>query len=154
MLAQKKCISNAAGRRYARVPVAVRQPAACSRRQLLLVLAQATKVPSVETLPKLEQGYTYVDVRTPEEFAAGHPPGSINIPFMFRTDSGMQPNPDFLTVMQEKFPDPGEPLIVGCKSGNRSARACAVLAEAKYSNLVDTTDGFDGWMASNLPVQK
>jgi hypothetical protein len=24
----------------------------------------------------------------------------------------MQPNPDFLTVMQEKFPDPEEPLIV------------------------------------------
>jgi hypothetical protein len=29
-----------------------------------------------------------------------------------------------------------------------------LLLQAKYSNLVDTTDGFDGWVASNLPVHK
>ena len=30
-----------------------------------------------ETSDKLAQGWTYVDVRTVEEFAAGHPPGAV-----------------------------------------------------------------------------
>jgi hypothetical protein len=34
-----------------------------SRRQAVRVQAQVQKIPSLETLPTLEQGYTYVDVR-------------------------------------------------------------------------------------------
>ncbi|KHN24869.1 Thiosulfate sulfurtransferase, chloroplastic, partial [Glycine soja] len=33
-------------------------------------------------------GHQYLDVRTPEEFNAGHAPGAINIPYMFRVGSG------------------------------------------------------------------
>ena len=50
-----------------------------------------------------EEDYTFVDVRTPEEFEAGHVPGAYNIPFGFRTAAGMEPNPLFVDVMERLF---------------------------------------------------
>jgi len=44
-----------------------------------------------------------IDVRTPEEFAAGHVPGAYNVPLMFRTDAGMSPNPSFVQAMERHF---------------------------------------------------
>jgi len=38
---------------------------------------------------------TYLDVRTEEEFAQGHPAGAINLPVMFMIPGRPQPNPDF-----------------------------------------------------------
>lgn len=118
------------------------------------VSAEASRLPAVETAVKVEQGYTYADVRTPEEFIAGRPPGAVNIPFMLRTLEGMQPNPEFLQAWKETFPDPTAPIVVGCKSGNRSARACAVLVQEEYADLVDNSCGYDGWVAAGLPVEK
>lgn len=44
---------------------------------------------SVADAPELmRQGRPYVDVRTPEEFRAGHPPGAANVPYMLRTARG------------------------------------------------------------------
>lgn len=43
--------------------VVSRQQPALSRRQRLSVKAQADRMPAVETVVKLEQGYTYLDVR-------------------------------------------------------------------------------------------
>ena len=42
---------------------------------------------------------TYLcDVRTPEEFSAGHIPGAYNLPISFGSLSGLYPNPDFAAV--------------------------------------------------------
>ena len=58
----------------------------------------------------------FVDVRTPEEFAAGHVDGAINIPH---------------TEMPERWrelePHRGDSLIVYCRTGRRSAIALEVL---------------------------
>ncbi|KAJ8441061.1 hypothetical protein Cgig2_020352 [Carnegiea gigantea] len=35
----------------------------------------------------LQAGHRYLDVRTPEEFSAGHVPGALNIPYLFRVGS-------------------------------------------------------------------
>eukprot|EP00878_Enallax_costatus_P016234 GHUV01017027.1.p1 GENE.GHUV01017027.1~~GHUV01017027.1.p1 ORF type:complete len:103 (+),score=28.02 GHUV01017027.1:529-837(+) len=94
----------------------------------------------------------YLDVRTPEEFAAGHAVGAVNIPFWFKTADGMVPNPDFVTKVQEAFPNTQEALVVGCRSGNRSAKACAQL-EQEYSNLIDDAGGWLGWVEAQLPVE-
>lgn len=43
-------------------------------------MANLTRISPQEASQKLAEGWTYVDVRTVEEFEAGHPPGAVNVP--------------------------------------------------------------------------
>ena len=90
-------------------------------------------------------GYTYLDVRTAEEFEAGHVPGSINIPIMLRnpTGPGMVPNPDFLTEAETRFSGEDR-IITACLRGGRSIKAAQVLTESGFANVVDMRGGYDG----------
>lgn len=92
-----------------------------------------------------DSGYTYLDVRTVEEFEAGRPPDSVNIPIAeINPASGrMEPNPTFLKVVETKFPRDAH-LIVGCKSGGRSARAADMLRAAGYTRVINMVGGFSG----------
>jgi rhodanese-related sulfurtransferase len=92
-----------------------------------------------------KDGYTYVDVRSVPEFQAGHPTGAYNVPLFHMGPSGMTPNADFLSVMEQHFPKDAK-LVVGCKSGGRSLRAATVLESAGYGQVVDQRAGFDGAM--------
>lgn len=69
---------------------------------------------------------TFIDVRTPGEFAAGHIPLAINIPL------------DQLSLRIGEFKDMRGPIITYCLSGNRSARAVVVL---KGQGIGDVLDG-------------
>jgi rhodanese-related sulfurtransferase len=80
-------------------------------------------------------GYTYVDVRTPEEFFEGRPKGSINIPL----DDG----PGFVSAVSAQFAKDAK-IIVGCKAGGRSLRAAKALLDAGFTNILDQRAGFDG----------
>ncbi len=91
----------------------------------------------------LEKGYQYVDVRTVEEFQQGHVPGAWNVPIAFRSSAGMQPNPNFVAAIQRRFPKDAK-LVMGCKAGGRSERACELLASQGYSDLVNMFGGFHG----------
>ena len=73
-----------------------------------------------------EEGYAYLDVRSIREFEAGHPAGAYNIPFLHKTPSGMQPNPEFADVVTTVFAKDAK-LVLGCRSGNRSLRAAEIL---------------------------
>jgi len=70
-----------------------------------------------------------VDVRTPEEFAEGHVPGSINIPL------------DQVDRRVEEFQSLGSPLILCCRSGARSGRATEFL---RSKGLTEVYNG-GGW---------
>lgn len=51
-----------------------------------------------------QAAYTYLDVRTPQEFANGHAPKAINIPFWLKDSAGvMQPNPQFMEDLHGKI---------------------------------------------------
>ncbi|GIL57853.1 hypothetical protein Vafri_13079 [Volvox africanus] len=100
-----------------------------------------------------DEGYKYLDVRTAEEYAAGHTPSATNVPVVF-LGIGMSPNPAFLSEVQRVFPKKDESLVVGCKSGRRSLMAIEQLSQAGYSNLVNLVGGFDLWAAQGLPVEK
>jgi rhodanese-related sulfurtransferase len=107
-----------------------------------------------------EEGYTYVDVRTEQEFVGGHAAGAVNVPVAF---AGMVPNRDFLGVVEANFPKDAR-LVVACKSGGRSARAAEMLARSGYTNVVNMDGGFHGrydmtgslvqagWAGEELPV--
>ena len=56
-----------------------------------------------ETL-SADKTVVYIDVRTAQEFANGHPSGAVNIPVAFADPArGMVLNPDFVTVVEKNF---------------------------------------------------
>ena len=61
------------------------------------------------------QNAILVDVRTTEEYAAGHLPGSVNIPV------------DRIGEAWNRFADKDVPLFVYCRSGRRSRKAVNTL---------------------------
>lgn len=67
----------------------------------------------VKALLEGAEGWTYVDVRTEEEFQSGHVAGAWNVPFAVRDTAGrMAPNPEFLAVMRGLFPSDAR-LVLG-----------------------------------------
>lgn len=120
-----------------------------------------------ETLELLQgdTGYVYVDVRSTPEYEQGHPTGAFNVPLFHRQATGMTPNPDFLRVMESAFP-PETKLLLGCQSGQRSARAAEALMAAGYTCVANVRGGFGGvrdpfgrvvekgWLELGLPVEQ
>ena len=93
-----------------------------------------------------------IDVRTPEEYAfIGHPKDAWNIPVAFVTynrkngitEYGPKQNTDFVDEVKN-IVEPGDTLLLMCRSGGRSAMAVNLLAEAGLDDLYSITDGFEG----------
>jgi len=84
-----------------------------------------------------------LDVRTPEEFAAGHIPGAINIP---------------QTEVQKRLPElekyRNQEIVVHCGSGGRAAKAEKTLRENGFSDVVDLQGHMNGWKAQGLPTER
>lgn len=80
---------------------------------------------------------TLIDVRTPEEYGAGHLPYATLVNFS---------SADFLERMRELPNDAAYALY--CRSGNRSGQARVLLADAGFSNVVDLAGGVNAWQAS------
>lgn len=112
-------------------------------------------------------GYTYVDVRSVPEYDMGHPAGAHNVPLLhFDSALGrMQPNPDFLLVMQTSYPTASK-LLIGCQVGGRSSRAVQMLESVGYTDISNVAGGFggsrdpatgqirdEGWLQAGLPVE-
>jgi rhodanese-related sulfurtransferase len=90
--------------------------------------------------------YIYLDVRSIPEYEQGHATGAINIPIMhFQPGMGMMPNEDFVKVAEANLPKNAK-LVVGCKMGGRSARACEILMQMGYTDVTNIRGGFGGAM--------
>jgi rhodanese-related sulfurtransferase len=77
-----------------------------------------------------------IDVRTPGEFrAVGLPAMAAKVPLS---------RPSQFVNAVRKVAQPHEPLLVICRSGNRSAAAVNILAKAGYKNAYTVIDGFEG----------
>lgn len=101
----------------------VPQPAATAA-----VPAVAGLISPADAKARLDAGeaVVVVDVRTAEEYAEGHIPGSLLLPL----DSI---GADALSAL----PDKDAPLFVYCRSGRRSAIAAAQLLEMGYTQVWD-----------------
>ena len=86
------------------------------------------------------QPHTLVDVRTPEEFRGGYIPGAINI--------NLQELQQRLTRIPKD-----KPVIVYCRSGNRSASAANLLKQAGYTEIYDL-GGIIDWARQSLPITR
>lgn len=77
-------------------------------------------------------GLVIVDVREPSEYEAGHIPGSSLIP--------LGDLPERLGEL-----DPQKPVLLVCRSGNRSAKAAKVLVQHGYKQVYNLTGGMINW---------
>lgn len=87
----------------------------------------------------LADGAKVVDVREPWEFANGHVPGAVNIP---------------LGSLPDHLDEVGEPVVLVCRSGARSAQAATYLMnQAGLSRVANLLGGTDGWVSIGNPLE-
>lgn len=88
-------------------------------------------------------GTVLIDVRTAGEYAfVGHSPLSVFIPWKEAPD--WTSNPNFLTELEAATSSKDTPLILMCRSGQRSMQAAQFLELEGYSNLSNMEEGFEG----------
>ena len=89
-----------------------------------------------------ETGYIILDVRRPDEFAAGHIPNAINVP-----------NETIGTAEIPELPDKDQLIMVYCRSGRRSKEASEKLVKLGYTNIVEF-GGILDWKGETVTGQK
>ena len=90
--------------------------------------------------PAVEAAYSqFVDVRTPEEYAAGHAYRARNIPL------------DTMMANLDKL-EKNEPVYLICQTGRRSLEAARILNEAGFSRTISVEGGTSAWQAAGLPM--
>jgi rhodanese-related sulfurtransferase len=95
------------------------------------------QVPSV-TVSELPDGATVIDVREPDEWAAGHAPDAVHIPM------------GELAGRLEELPNDTQLYLV-CRGGGRSARATAYL-NANGWDATNVDGGMKSWHAAGRPM--
>jgi rhodanese-related sulfurtransferase len=79
-------------------------------------------------------GIKVVDVRTPAEYAAGHLPGAMNIPF------------DEMERRAAELGPPATPVLLYCRSGRRSGIATDTLRTLGFDEIYDLQE-YSRWVA-------
>lgn len=105
---------------------------------------EVTHVNAVESQKLIaDKKVTVVDVRTPQEFAAGHIAGATNINFN---------SPDFAKAIGGL--SPRKPYLVHCASGGRSTSALKTFQKLEFPTIYHLDGGFKAWEKAGLPVEK
>jgi rhodanese-related sulfurtransferase len=81
-----------------------------------------------------------IDVRTPEEYASGHIPGAVNIPF------------DQVAQRISELDAP-HGVTLYCMVGPRARKGEAALLDAGYETVFHLDGGLAAWQAAGLPVE-
>lgn len=108
-----------------------------------------TKLSGIEEADTLKATRLYnddaliLDVREDKEFSAGHIPKAKHIPLG-----------QLAGRLQELEKFKAKPILVTCRSGQRSARACGMLKKAGFETVYNQAGGIIAWERANLPVAK
>ena len=84
-----------------------------------------------------------LDIREDNEYHSGHIVNSVHIPLGHL---------DKRITELEKHK--AKPIIVGCRSGSRSARACSMLKKQGFEHIYNLKGGIMAWQHANLPITK
>ncbi|MDO8464462.1 MAG: rhodanese-like domain-containing protein [Gallionella sp.] len=84
-----------------------------------------------------------LDVRNDEEYKAGHILNSMQIPLGKLNERIGE---------LEKYKE--QPIVLVCRSGNRSVAACTMLGKSGFSQVYNLTGGIIAWQKANLPLRK
>ena len=82
-----------------------------------------------------------LDVRSPEEYAEGHIPGAINVPYD-QIAVNLDSLESFLTAE----------IVVYCRTGRRAGVAENALREAGFTRVLDLEGHMTSWNEAELPV--
>ncbi|MDO6447356.1 rhodanese-like domain-containing protein [Colwellia sp. 1_MG-2023] len=97
---------------------------------------------SMQHAPKAPE-FIILDVRSNEEFKAGHINGALNI-----SHDTIEQHLDKLSGYQDKT------VIVHCRSGRRAEIAEATLQAKGFTQLKHLTGDYQGWVNADLPLVK
>jgi len=98
----------------------------------------------LEVEKELEAGedFKILDVRTKEEYDAGHIKGSIFLAIE-----------DVENEIENLIPDKNAKIYIVCRSGGRSAMAQSILKEKGYTNTKNIVGGMLEWQEKGLPIE-
>ena len=110
-------------------------------------------IPPEEALRRLRapdrEGWHFVDVREPDEFAEGHVPGARSSPRGF-----LEVRADLEHYKRDPwFTDRTRPMVLYCGGGHRSALATWTLAQMGFTRVVSMAEGWTGWTERGYPVE-
>ena len=100
-------------------------------------------IPPQELIRMMNQGALVLDLRSPEDFAAGHIGGAR------RMDSA-----EILKAAETQKKYKEKSVIVCCNSGSLGASAARTLVGQGFSKVFNLRGGLAGWRAENLPVSR
>ena len=98
--------------------------------------------PPTAAQPQPAEQALFVDVRTPQEYAAGHVAGALNIPH-----DQMQARWRELEAYRDR------PVVLYCHSGRRAGLALQVLQAEGFSQ-VQNGGGLQGLLQQGLPLER
>ena len=97
----------------------------------------------LKRIEKKDTSMVILDVRTPEEFAAGHIPGAINIPYTH------------LPVRLSEVADAADKdIVLYCAVGVRAEQGAERLRENGFSKLLHLDGDMKAWQAQKRPLEK
>ncbi len=100
------------------------------------------------TLLSTNTSAVLLDVRDRMEYSyVGHPKGAINIPWKELPD--FRANPLFVDEVRQRIPNHETPVLLLCRSGQRSLDAAKALALVGYKDLTNIEEGFEGPLDAN-----
>ena len=123
----------------------------CALASLTVLAACEGEVPSASSgtisadalISSPPEGLLILDVRTADEFSAGHIQDAVNVPH---------------DQLEARLEDLGgktdQPIVVYCERGGRAAQAESVLAAAGYSTVLHLEGDMSGWREAGRPVVK
>ena len=94
-----------------------------------------------ERIAWADQSLFVLDVRSPEEYAAGHVPGAVNIP-----------HGELAARIAELSGARERDIVVYCRTGVRSAKALEVLDQAGFKRLFQLKGDYTRWSEEKRPV--
>ena len=95
------------------------------------------------------EGWHFLDVREPDEFAAGHLPGARSSPRGF-----LEVKADLEHPKRDPWlADRSRKLVLYCGGGHRSALAAATLQEMGFETVRSLAEGWTGWTKRGYPVE-
>ena len=120
---------------------------ACSKAE-----SSITEVSASEITQQYLDSHLIIDVREPDEFASGYIENAVLMPM----GSLQTQLPKYL---KEKFSNQTikkqstTPILLYCRSGNRSGVAANFLQKQGYTNVVSLKGGIKSWKAHNKEIK-
>jgi phage shock protein E len=124
------------------VPEGVPAPNAAAAQPATPVVSMAQVSPDslVKMQADKDSRVFVLDVRKPAEFAEGHVPGAVNIPY------------DQVASRLDEIPKDDE-IVLYCHSGRRAGLAAETLAANGYTKLAHLEGDMRGWQQAGRPVE-